>query len=100
MRLLNLVVSSIQSYSAGSQVSYVAFANPTQQCCIGNVQDFKRKKKGTLITPLELLLLDIEELEDLLTVAARQGSDRDRTDQLKRRLTLLKTSKDELNPTP
>ena len=58
------------------------------------------QKLGTVITPLELLLPDIEELEDLLNVAAQQGSDRERSDQLKRRLTLLRTSQDELSPIP
>lgn len=58
------------------------------------------QKTGVAITPLELLLRDIQELEDLLTVAAQQGRDRGRSDQLKRRLALLRTSQDELSPIP
>jgi len=58
------------------------------------------QKTRRAITPLELLVPDIEELEDLLTVAATQGRDRERTDQLKRRLALLRTSQDELSPIP
>lgn len=57
------------------------------------------QKTGKSVTALELLKPDLEELEDLLTVASRKERDRSHVDQLKRRVTLLRIAKDELNPT-
>jgi hypothetical protein len=60
----------------------------------------RTQKTGTSVTPLELLLPDIDEIEDLLDVGARNKEDRGRVDQLKRRLKMLRTSQDELSPNP
>ncbi|MGA9768197.1 MAG: hypothetical protein WBV94_04100 [Blastocatellia bacterium] len=60
----------------------------------------RTQKSGETVTPLELLLPDIDELEDLLKVAAQNRKDRGRVDQLKRRLKVLHNAQDELNPAP
>jgi hypothetical protein len=57
------------------------------------------QKRGVAVAPLDLLHPQIEELDDLLTVAT-QNKDRGRVDQIKSRLKMLRISKDELDPPP
>lgn len=57
------------------------------------------RQKESQVTPIELLLPEIAGLEELLSVAA-QSKDRERVDQLKRRLKILQMSRDELQPQP
>lgn len=57
----------------------------------------KSKKTATTISPVELLNEDISDIEELLEVAKSERN-RERVDQLKRRLILLKNARDELSP--
>lgn len=57
----------------------------------------KSEKHGRVVMPLELLLPEIEDHEDLIKIA-RSSKDRSRVDQLKGRLKTLIAARDELDP--
>ncbi len=67
------------------------------------VKEYKQKsrlktiKSNTQITPLSLIREDINELEDLLQIA-KQEKKKEKVDQLKRRLALLKSAEKYLSP--
>lgn len=56
----------------------------------------KSIKDGSKVDPVDLILVDITEIDDLLEIA-KQQKNRERVDQLKRKLVLLRRSKEELS---
>ncbi len=59
----------------------------------------KSQRTGKTVTPLELLNLEIEEIEDLLS-AAKESKDKGQVDQLRRKLKTFRAASNELNPNP
>ncbi|MDD3326079.1 MAG: hypothetical protein PHW25_03220 [Zoogloea sp.] len=57
-------------------------------------------KSGTDISPVFLIKQDIDDLNDLLSVAKREKQNRTKVDQLKRKLANLVEAEKELNPIP
>lgn len=56
-------------------------------------------KSGTDISPGFLIRQDIDDLNDLLSIAKREKQERTKVDQLKRKLAILVETEKELNPT-